>query len=195
MQPVTVPHWFQAMADRLPPGQVLLTYPFATADSQASVPWQAIERMHYKMAGGGGPAGTVARAGSNQVGFSVLRSASVPLLPPPALTASNLEAVRSAMHNWGVTMVVVPDDEGLPPFQTARGTKYGVAFFTAVLGSVPIRQDGAWVWPVAATLAPPVAIAESVFDTCVGSGTEGPESVAHVGRCVLRPTQLGGGSG
>lgn len=195
MQPVTVPHWFQTTADRLPPGQVLLTYPFATADSQASVPWQAIERMHYKMAGGGGPAGTVARAGSNQVGFSVLRSASVPLLPPPALTASNLEAVRSAMHNWGVTMVVVPDDAGLPSFQTARGTKYGVAFFTVVLGSAPIRQDGAWVWPVAATLAPPVAIAESVFDTCVGSGTEGQESVAHVGRCVLRSSQLGGGSG
>jgi hypothetical protein len=195
MQPVTVPHWFETTADRLPPGEVLLTYPFATADSQASVPWQAIERMHYKMAGGGGPAGTVARAGSNQVGFSVLRSASVPLLRPPALTASNLEAVRKAVHNWGVTMAVVPDDTGLPSFQTARGTKYGVAFFTAVFGSAPIHQDGAWVWPVVAKSPPPVVITESAFDTCVGSGTEGADSLTDVAGCVLASTHLGGVSG
>ena len=125
---------------------MLLTYPFATADSQASIPWQAIGGMRYQMAGGGGPAGTVARAGADRVGFSVLRAASVPLLPAPTLSASNLEAVREAMRNWGVTMVVVPDDAGLPAYQTARGTGFGVAFFTAVLGSAPVYQDRAWVW-------------------------------------------------
>ena len=117
VQPVTVPRWFQTTADRLPPGQVLLTYPFATADSQASIPWQAIGGMRYRMAGGGGPSGTVARAGADAVGFAVLRAASVPLLAAPALSAATLEAVREAMTHWGVTMVVVPADAGLAPFQ------------------------------------------------------------------------------
>ncbi len=45
-------------------------------------------------------------------------------------------------------MVVVPDDTGLPAFQTGRGTGYGVAFFTAVFGTAPMSQDGAWVWAV-----------------------------------------------
>ncbi len=130
VQPVVVPRWFEQTSVHLPPGQVLATYPFATADSQASIPWQAIEGMPYKMAGGGGPAGTVARAGDQKAGFAVLRAASVPLLAAPTLSSSNLVAVRKALAAWGVTTVVVPDDAGLPAYQTARGTAYGVAFFT-----------------------------------------------------------------
>ena len=64
VQPVTVPRWFLTAADQLPPGQVLLTYPFATADSQASIPWQAIGGMRYQMAGVAGRR-TVARAGAD----------------------------------------------------------------------------------------------------------------------------------
>jgi len=169
VQPVTVPAWFQTTADRLPQGQVLLTYPFATADSQASIPWQAIGGMHYKMAGGGGPSGTVARAGASTVGFTVLRAASVPLLPPPNLSTSNLEAVQQAMRRWGVTMVVVPDDSGLPAFQTARGTAYGVAFFAAVLGSLPTYQNHAWIWSVGSHLPAPATISASGLVTCVAS--------------------------
>ncbi len=65
-RPRLVPH---RRPNTSPPGQVLLTYPFATADSQSSIPWQAIGGMHYQMAGGGGPAGTVARAGADRAGF------------------------------------------------------------------------------------------------------------------------------
>jgi hypothetical protein len=146
VQPVRVPQWFLTTADHLPPGQVVLTYPFATADSQSSIPWQAIGGMHYQMAGGGGPAGTVARAGANMLGFNVLRKASVPLGPAPLPTMANLEAVREAMRDWGVTMVVVPADAQLAEFQIGRGSSYGVAFFTGVLGSRPTYQNHAWVW-------------------------------------------------
>jgi hypothetical protein len=146
VQPVLVPQWFLTTADHLPPGQVVLTYPFATADSQSSIPWQAIGGMHYQMAGGGGPAGTVARAGANMLGFTVLSKASVPLGPAPLPTIANLKAVREAMHDWGVTMVVVPADAHLAEFQIGRGTSYGVAFFTRVLGSRPTYQNHAWVW-------------------------------------------------
>src|SRR6202020_2762528 len=62
VQPVIVPHWFSTTATHLSSEQVLATYPFATADSQASMPWQSIPGLHFTMAGGGGPTGTAARA-------------------------------------------------------------------------------------------------------------------------------------
>jgi hypothetical protein len=185
VQPVTVPHWFATTATHLSSEQVLATYPFATADSQASLPWQAIPGLHYKMAGGGGPTGTVARAGADKAGFAVLHSASVPLGPTPAPTTANLEAVRGALRQWGVTMGVVPDDNGLPVYETGRGTAYGVAFFTAVLGSAPIRQAGAWVWPGVLSAPPPVSIAGSSFNACSPSGRAGAATVATIPRCVL----------
>ena len=186
VQPVTVPRWFQTTADRLPPGQVLLTYPFATADSQASIPWQAIGGMRYRMAGGGGPSGTVARAGADAVGFAVLRAASVPLLAAPTLSAVNLEAVREAMTNWGVTMVVVPADAGLAPFQVARGTGYGVAFFTAVLGSAPVYQNRAWVWSDVARRPAPTAVAAPTFNACADERARSLVADDPWSRCVMQ---------
>ena len=147
-QPVTVPRWFLTAGEHLTPHQVVLTYPFTSADSQSSLPWQAIGGMHFTMAGGGGPSGTAARAGAARAGFLVLDEASVPLGPPPVLSGIHLDAVRNALRRWGVTMVVVPVDTGLTAFQQGRGTRYGVQLFTAVLGRAPVSQDGAWVWVV-----------------------------------------------
>jgi hypothetical protein len=185
VQPVTVPHWFESTATHLSHGQVLATYPFATADSQASIPWQAIPGLHYKMAGGGGPTGTVARAGANRDGFNVLNMASVPLGPAPAPTEANLEAVREALGHWGVTMVVVPGDTGLAVFQRGRGAAYGVAFFTAVFGSAPVRQAGAWIWPDVASAPPPAHIAASSFKACSERSQEGATTISAASRCVL----------
>jgi hypothetical protein len=101
------------------------------------------------MAGGGGPAGTVARAGDEAAGFNLLRQASIATGPAPRLTPANIAAVRRALRSWGVTKVVVPSDAGLARFQTGRGNAYGVKFFTAVMGAAPLQQDGAWVWNTA----------------------------------------------
>jgi hypothetical protein len=186
VQPVTVPHWFESAARHLPPGEVLLTYPFASADSQTAIPWQAIGGMHFQMVGGGGPAGTVARAGRNKTAFNVLSTASVALGPAPSPTLANLEAVRVAMRNWGVSMVVVPDDTGLATFQKGRGTDFGVAFFTAVLGGAPLRQDDAWVWPQAERRPPPVSIRETSFDACLSSRSGPSPNDDPWARCVLQ---------
>jgi hypothetical protein len=186
MQPVTVPHWFTTEATHLSAEQVLATYPFATADSQASMPWQAIPGLYYKMAGGGGPAGTVARAGADKDGFNVLNMASVPLGPAPVPTMANLDAVRRALRHWGVTMVVVPDDAGLPVFDRGRGSAYGVAFFTAVLGSAPHRQDGAWVWADLPSTRAAVAMSPLGFSACVHGGVGGGGDGDSSARCVLR---------
>jgi hypothetical protein len=185
VQPVTVPRWFTVTAQHLPPHEVLLTYPFPTADSQSAIAWQAIGQMHFQMAGGGGPSGTVARAGANALGFDVLNMASVPLGPAPVPTLKNLRAVREAMRNWGVTMVVVPDDTGLPTFETGRGTSFGVAFFTAVLGSPPLRQDHAWVWSDISSRQP-VGIHAPVFARCVAGHAGESASDDPWATCVLQ---------
>jgi hypothetical protein len=186
VQPVSVPQWFLDTAVHLPAGEVLLTYPFATSDSQSSIPWQAIDGMHYLMAGAGGPAGTVARSGADAPGFAVLRDASAPVYPAPVLSKRNLDAVRSAMRSWGVTMVVVPDSAGLPVYQRARGTPYGVGFFTAVLGTAPTLVNGAWVWSDPVHDPPPVAISGPSFNACVGSTARVAPSPAQAVRCVQR---------
>jgi hypothetical protein len=185
VQPVSVPRWFQDTAVHLPTGQVLLTYPFATADSQSSIPWQAIDGMRYQMAGGGGPAGTVVHAGAEKAGFSVLRAASLTLVPAPTLSADNLTAVRRAMGAWGVTKVVVPNSQNLPAYQQARGTTYGVAFFSAVLGSAPSHQDGAWVWSLKGAMDPPVPLPASELASCLGSGVDGVHDPQQAVTCVL----------
>ena len=193
VQPVVVPTWFTQVAPTLPAGRVLATYPFATADSQSSIPWQAIERLRYQMAGGGGPSGTVARAGDQAAGFAVLHDASVVLVPPPSMSVADRVAVRRALLAWQVNTVVVPDDVGLPRYAQGRGTSYGVAFYTAVLGTAPVHRAGAWVWstttgPVLPSGAPSSALTPAVFDACAAAAS--PAQAAH---CVLGTVGPAGG--
>jgi hypothetical protein len=186
MQRVTVPVWFTSVATRLPSGTVLATYPFPTASSQSSIPWQAITGMPYQMAGGGGPAGTPERAGPDRRGFQVLLQASALGFPPPSLSVGNVTAVRRALHDWGVTTVVVPDDTGLARTLTGRGAAFGVAFYTAVLGREPVRQRGAWVWPgILRDTSPPVPLDAAALTACVAEPPGPVARPAAWARCVL----------
>lgn len=179
VRPVVVPRFFSQVAPNLPPGQVLLTYPMASAQSQTPLVWQAVSGLAYRMVGGGGPAGTVARAGKQQAGFKVLQQASVNLGPPPPLTGKNLEAVRRAIGQWGVTMVVVPDLRHFPSYLRGRSTAYAVALFTTVLGSAPRARDGAFVWSGVGGAPGPLFVPRAVFAHCA----QGPPSAAA--GCVL----------
>ncbi|HLH28995.1 MAG TPA: hypothetical protein VKW77_08755, partial [Acidimicrobiales bacterium] len=192
MQPVRVPRWFTTAAPRLPSGVVLATYPFATASWQASIPWQAVAGMPFEMAGGGGPPGTPERAGPDEKGFGVLLLASAPDVPPPDLDLANLSAVRRALRDWQVTMVVVPDGDGLPQFATGRGTAYGITFFTAVLGTPPRRQPGAWVWSaVDRSSAPPVPLPPSRQAACTGAPSPATPGADPWSTCVIASGRAG----
>ena len=57
MQAVTLPRWYTQVAPTLPPGRVLLSYPAPFSGLQSAMTWQAVNRMHYSQAGGGGPQG------------------------------------------------------------------------------------------------------------------------------------------
>src|SRR5205807_7769272 len=67
-QPVKLPRWFADVAPRLPPGQVVLTYPAAFSSIQSPMTWQAVDALSFAMVGGGGPAGIPARAGKERAG-------------------------------------------------------------------------------------------------------------------------------
>ena len=60
---VVLPRWYAQVGAELPPGQVVLSYPLPFSGLQSSQAWQAVNRMRYSQAGGGGPEGQVGRAG------------------------------------------------------------------------------------------------------------------------------------
>lgn len=178
---VHTPRWFAFTAPRLNQHLVVLPYPAALGGIQASMAWQAMEGMTFSMVGGGGPGITPSRAGPEQPGLVILNRASLPLGPPPLPTAANVAAIRSALHGWGVTTVVVPDQPGLPTYDRGRSVGYAVGLFTAALGDPPVRQSSAWVWTIGTTLPTPVIITPASFADCTGGRLSG----SIVASCVL----------
>lgn len=185
MRRVTQPQWFAAQGRRLPPNEVLLTYPAPFSGIQASMAWQALDHIHYAMAGGGGPLGVASRAGPARPGFLVLSGASLPLGPAPGPTPSNASAVRQAVALWRVSLVVVPDQEALPVYERGRDSGYAVGLFTAVFGQAPRYQDDAWEWSAPTRAPAPLVLTPSAFDACVALPTT-PAMAGAVPSCILR---------
>jgi hypothetical protein len=147
MQPVILPRWYTQVAPNLPPGRVLLSYPAPFSGIQSSLTWQAVNRMHYSQAGGGGPQGVAFRAGPARAGFSVLTRLALNVdLPLPTGTPTQRSAVRHALEYWQVTTVVVASNGAAPVLQQGTDPLYAASFMTAVLGRLPTLESGAWVW-------------------------------------------------
>ena len=119
-RPVQLPRWYAQVGATLPPGNVVLAYPAPFSGLQSSQAWQAVNRMRWAQAGGGGPEGQP-RAGSARAGFEVLRRVTGAGVPP-APTSANLAAIRQALVAWGVTIIVVPVQEDLPPYEQGRSS-------------------------------------------------------------------------
>ena len=147
MRPVVLPRWYVEVAPALPSGSVLLSYPAPFSGNQSAMAWQAVNRMHYAQAGGGGPQGVERRAGTAAAGFGVLAALGSPLgLPPPSGTRAQIAAVRHALSVWQVDTVVIATDPSAPKVEQGNDPIAAVAFMTAALGVAPTLQAGAWVW-------------------------------------------------
>jgi hypothetical protein len=147
MRPVILPRWYATVAPTLPAGRVLLSYPAPFSGIQSAMAWQAVNRMHYSQAGGGGPQGQPFRAGSAAPGFRVLTDLGFGIgVPLPTGTAAELAAVRHALHVWQVNTVVVATNPAAPLLQQGHDPAYAAAFMTAALGRLPVLERGAWVW-------------------------------------------------
>ncbi len=147
MQAVILPRWYKQVAPTLPAKSVLLAYPAPFSGIPVSMSWQAVNRMHYSQAGGGGPQGVAARAGSAAPGFRTLADLSWGVgAPPPSGRLAQLGAVRHALSVWRVTTVVVSTNPAVPTLQQGQDPVYAAAFMTASLGRLPVTQADAWVW-------------------------------------------------
>jgi hypothetical protein len=184
-RPVDLPTWFVERAPHLPAGEVLLAYPAPFSGIQSSMAWQAVDRMSFSQAGGGGPQGTPLRAGKEKAGFEVLASLGFGFTAPPTGTPAELAAVRQAIRGWGVTMVVIPDQPGLPTVLRGHDPQYAAGFMTAALGTRPIFQDDAWVWAAVRHARPALQLPAGTLARC--TGREAPASVdpLAVPRCVV----------
>ncbi len=169
MQSVILPRWYVTVAPTLPPGRVLLSYPAPFSGIQSALSWQAVNRMHYSQAGGGGPQGELLRAGSAAAGQTVLTNLGFgPGGPPPSETPAAVAAVRYALVLWKVNTVVVATNPSAPLLQQGHDSNYAAAFMTAALGQLPTVQAGAWVWDdVRVAAHEPFAESPGTIDSCV----------------------------
>jgi hypothetical protein len=175
MTPVLVPRWYTEVAPALPPGRVLLSYPAPFTGIQSAMAWQAVDRMHYSQAGGGGPQGVASRAGKAANGFRVLTALTFNFgRPSPTGTPAQYAAVRRALQTWRVDSVVVSTDPAAPLLQEGQDPVYAAAFMTAALGRLPRVEAGAWVWDhVQADTTPPLRTGRDVLGACTQQA-EGP---------------------
>ncbi len=180
VEAVAVPQWFTLVAPHLRTGQVPLTYPTSSYNSQTPLVWQAVDRLSFRMVGGGGPAATAARAGQDRAGYDVLDSASVVTRPPPAITPQALADVHRALRDWGVSMVVVPDQSQLPAYLRGRSNAFAIALFTAVLGVTPQEQDHAWVWERVRDDPGPLSVSAATFARCTAEPATGSQAASCI---------------
>jgi hypothetical protein len=183
-QTVALPEWFRTVAPHLPSHQVLLVFPVPPVHS--SLTWQAVNRMHYSMAQGGGPGAVPERAGKQSRGQSVIVSASVSYATQ-AIKPGDISAVRQALDAWEVTMVVIPDEPGLPAYDRVTSVPFAVAVITAATGRAPILQASAWVWSEVDHAGPSLSPDVSAFSRCTSvAPTVNATTVAAVASCVLK---------
>ncbi len=178
-----VPLWMAREALQLPGGTVLLTVPVAVSGSPAPMLWQAVDGMHFRLAGAamktpnasGGPVGQ----GEPGSARRILSDLSVFGTPQPLGTIAQVNAVRRALREWRVNEVVI---DGV-----SRDPTYASGFLTMVFGSVPSYVDSALVWKVPARgLSLPPAIGASLY-LCrlhAGSAVQRHHPL-YMARCVL----------
>ena len=185
---VILPRWFTEIAPHLSPRQVLLVYPLPFAILQSALTWQAVDHMQFSMAGGSGPGGTLSRAGSEGPGQMVLAPSSLSFVPRPSVTPAAVNAVRHSLDGWRVTLVVIPDQAGLPKYETIGDVPFAVGLITAATGKRPVRQADAWVWTGVDHAGPPATLTTTAFNGCVVGldGQAGAGGSASVPACVLR---------
>jgi hypothetical protein len=141
------PLWYQQTAAELPPGQVILGFPFFNTSGDL-LAVQALLGMRYAVVGGGGPESVANRQGAERLAYEDLtRLASrhiAPVIPETTSPSRRLE-VRLALAEWGATYVVVPMAKGPNTSNDARSPSDIEGWLATILGP-PQVQDAAWVW-------------------------------------------------
>jgi hypothetical protein len=184
VQSTAIPAWVAVDAPSLPPHTVLLTIPFAVSGSDQPMLWQAVDDMHFRLAGAamktpdatGGPVGQGAPGSARRI----LTDLSVGEGGEPNGTAAQLSSVRAAVRSWQVREVVIDGP--------SRDPLYASGFLTAALGTAPSYVRGAWVWkvPVGGPTAPPAASGALTRCRATSAGSATRRLPLALATCVLR---------
>ncbi len=184
--PVDLPSWFTTVAPGLPAHQVLLILPAPFTSFDNSMTWQAVDHMSFSMVGEGGPGGILVQAGKELRGATVLAAASTPTGAAGALTAQKVAEVHQAIRDWGVTMVVIPDQPDLPTYDQISSVTSAAALITAATGRPPVHQSDAWVWPAVKGTFPAESADTATLGRCTtGVSSRGVPAVRRATACVL----------
>jgi hypothetical protein len=164
---------------------VVLTVPFAVSGSADPMLWQAVDGMHFRLAGAAlktpDAHGHPVAQGPKDSARGILSALSLGLREP-AGTAAQLATVRRALRTWQVDRVVIDGPSGDPV--------YASGFLTAVLGTPPDVIQGAWVWKVASRVHMAPMITDASLGACRSasrgsSARHRPLAMAHCVRAAL----------
>jgi dolichyl-phosphate beta-glucosyltransferase len=181
----TPPRWMAHVAPTLPNRSVVLTVPFAVSGSADPMLWQAVDGMHFRLAGAAlktpDAHGHPVAQGPKDSARGILSALSLGLREP-AGTAAQLATVRRALRTWQVDRVVIDGPSGDPV--------YASGFLTAVLGTPPDVIQGAWVWKVASRVHMAPMITDASLGACRSasrgsSARHRPLAMAHCVRAAL----------
>ena len=137
-----LPAYVRQVAPTLPANSVLLTIPFALSGSPLPMLWQAVDGMHFRLAGAalktpnalGAPVGR----GAPGSAWRIVTDLTIVGDPEPTGTAAQIATVRHALQEWQVDRVVITG--------ASRDPVYASGFFTMALGVAPSYVSGAWMW-------------------------------------------------
>ncbi len=184
-RPVQVPTWFRSVGPRLGAEQVVLVLPAPFGVTQSAMTWQAVDGMHYSMAGQGGPGGVLERAGAARAGQRELVDASF-YFGGGSVTPQGVAAVRTALAAWRVTTVVVPDQPALPAYERIRSVTVAATLLSAATGEAPRLRSDAWVWTgVRRAVAAPASVSPAVTGCTLGLAYRGAPAVEAASLCAL----------
>jgi hypothetical protein len=174
-----IPPWFLKVAPHLPPGTVVLAYPYPQGIQAQAMGWQAVDGMRFRIVGGfaivpGGDgqhsAGVSPPGGTIAILTALSQNSTVQ--PLPSATPSDVRQVRTSLRHWGVQVVVVT--------RQGRDPAYAAGYFTAVLGRAPQLQQGSLVWYGLGNSSP-LSIAPASLRRCASRAELG----LSVPQCVL----------
>jgi hypothetical protein len=85
-----------------------------------------------------------------------------------------------------VTGVVLPNPQGLPPYDRAYAVRSIVVLVTAATGQAPSYQSGAWVWTGTDRAGPARQPSSEQLAACSAGTANGPEaSIEASAACIL----------
>lgn len=183
VRPVQVPPYVRTMARLLPARTVVLTVPFAVSGVTQPMLWQAVDDMHFDLAGAalktpgrhGGSVGQGAPGSARRIMTDLTLAGA----PEPIGTPAQIAAVLHALRTWRVERVVIAG--------RSRDPVYAAGFFTMVLGVAPDEEAGAQVW----SMRDGVPAATPASGASLLQCREGADAVPPAGRaaemahCVL----------